>query len=148
MLTLNPVSFSFARQWIRENHSHLSPPQGWLFGVAVLEGDRVCCVATLGRPTARALQDGTTAEITRVASDRTKNASSMAIAALTRAAFSLGYKRVVSYIRFDEKGTSYLACGFKPAGIVKGREWSCPSRIRKPSEQPVDKVRMERHNES
>ena len=144
MLTVKPVTFAFAKGWIAETHSHLSPPQGWLFGVSILDGERVCCVATLGRPTARGLQDGFTAEITRVASDRTKNASSMAIAALTRAAFALGFTRVVSYIRSDEKGTSYLACGFKPAATVKGREWSCPSRERRLAEQPVDKVRMEK----
>lgn len=142
-LTIRPITRDAAFAWIRANHSHLSPPVSWLFGVAVYDGERLCCGATLGRPAARALQDGVTAEITRVATDRTKHAASKAIAALTRAARAIGYVRVISYTRADEAGVSYVAAGWKKTAVVKGREWSCASRPRRPAEQPVDKLRWE-----
>jgi hypothetical protein len=85
-------------------------------------------------------------EVTRVASDgTTKNAASKALGAIMRAAAALGYKRLVSYTLATEAGTSYKACGWHQAAFVRGREWSCPSRKRKPSKQPVDKIRWEWH---
>ena len=143
-LTLRPISFRAACAFIKREHSHLSPPQGWLCGVAVYDGDRLCCVATMGRPSARKLDDGITCEITRVASDRTPHCASKAIAALTRAAFALGYTKVVSYTRADEEGTCYMAAGWTAVATSKGGEWTRPSRERKSAEQPCLKVRWER----
>lgn len=145
-LVCAPITLEAARLWVRQNHNHLPPPVGWMFGVAVkLDGD-VCCVAVLGRPVARRLQDGTTAEVTRVASRRENpvpHASSKALAAITRAAIALGYTRLVSYTREDERGTTYRAAGWRPTAISLGGEWSCASRPRAPAVQPCRKVRWE-----
>lgn len=144
-LVCRPIQWRAARAWMR-NHKHLSPPAGWLFGVAVYAGDALACVAMLGRPVARRLDNGLTAEVTRVATakhDPVEHAAGKALAAISRAALALGYTRLVSYTRADEKGTTYRAAGWRPTEITDGGEWSVPSRARRPAEQPCRKVRWE-----
>lgn len=146
-LVVRPIAQRAAFAWVGREHKHLPPPAGWLFGVAVEADGVLCHVAVLGRPTARNLQNGRTAEVTRAASPKThapvEHAASKALAALTRAALSLGYTRLVSYTRADEKGTTYRAAGWRPTAITDGGEWSRLSRSRKAAEQPCRKVRWE-----
>ncbi len=111
-------------------------------GVAVHDSGRLCCVAVLERP-ARMLQDGVTACVSRVASDRTRHAASMALAAITRAALALGYTRLVSYTLAGQKGAMYRGAGWWITGVSKGGEWARPSRGRAPAEQPGFKIRWE-----
>lgn len=88
-------------------------------------------VGLLGRPVARGLQDGYTAEITRVCTDGAEHAPSMIYAALSRAARALGYRRVFTYSLADESGSSLLASGFTWDAELKGRPtWDTPSRRR------------------
>lgn len=144
-LVCRPIQWRAAKAWMR-NHKHLPPPRGWLFGVSVYAGDALACVAMLGRPNARELNNGLTAEVTRVATakhDPVEHAAGKALAAITRAALSLGHTRLVSYTRADEKGTTYRAAGWRPTAITDGGEWSVPSRARRPAEQPCRKVRWE-----
>lgn len=142
-LTTRPIGRDAAFAWIREHHSHFPrPPAGWLFGVAVLDGERLCCVACFGRP-ARLLQNGTTGEITRVASDRTPHSSSKAIAAVSRAALALGYRRLISYTLEGEAGTSYRAAGWWSTGITRGGEWDRASRRRASAQDAGPKRRWE-----
>ncbi len=111
-----------ARGWIAEVHRHLRKPiTGWLFGVEILrDGERIG-VACAGRPKARALQDGETCEITRVAVLPGQfNACSFAYGALRKAAAALGYTRVVTYTLASEPGSSVQAAGFVRDGGVKG----------------------------
>lgn len=146
-LRVRPITQSAAFAWLGREHKHLPPPAGWLFGVAVESDGALCHVVVLGRPTARALQNGLTAEVTRAASPKTHaptpHAASKGLAAITRAALALGYTRLVSYTRSDEKGTTYRAAGWWPTAITDGGEWSRPSRSRKAAVQPCRKVRWE-----
>lgn len=139
-----PISRNEALSWLTLYHRHLRRPiTGWLFGVQLLsiEGQRIG-VACAGRPTARLLQDGLTVEITRVCIlDDHPNACSFAYAALRRAAVALGYRRVITYTRLDELGTSCKAAGFKDDGPAGGGEATRPSRSRKSSEDPSPKRR-------
>lgn len=139
-----PISLNAARDWIAQVHRHLRRPiTGWLFGVEILrDGERIG-VACAGRPMARALQDGVTCEITRVAIvEGARNACSFAYGALRRAAAALGCTRVVTYtLDGEEPGSSVRAAGFVDDGTVDGREWTTPSRRRNPSEQTADKRR-------
>ena len=141
---IRPISLNAAREWIATCHRHLRRPvTGWLFGVEVLDdyGTRIG-VAMAGRPAARMLQDGITCEITRVAIlEGHKNACSFAYGALRRAAIALGYRRVVTYTRADEPGTSLRAAGFRSEGQAGGGEADRPSRRRKPVEDPTPKIR-------
>lgn len=112
-LRIVPVGVREARERVEALHSHHHAPPGALFCVGVADGDRLVCVAIVSRPVARMLDaDATVAEVTRVASDRTPHAASMAIAAATRAAIALGYRRLVSYTLLGESGTCYRAAGW------------------------------------
>jgi hypothetical protein len=144
-LRVAPVTRDGAFAWVRQHHStNPVPPASWLTGCAVYAGGELVCVAILGRPTARRLHDGRTAEVTRCASDgRAEHAASMALAAITRAAVALGYRRLVSYRLLGEAGASYRGAGWRVTGLTRAEEWSRPSRARKPAAQPGRKARWE-----
>jgi hypothetical protein len=101
-----------------------------LFAVAVGDGLEVRGVATIGRPVARMLQDGWTAEVTRCCTLGDKNAPSMLYAAAWRAARSLGYRRLITYTLVSEPGTSLRAAGWKEVGVAGGGSWNKPGRPR------------------
>jgi hypothetical protein len=105
-LELVPCSIADARALVKQHHRHHPPPVSGLFAVAVSRAGRVVGVAIVGRPVARALQDGWTAEVTRVATDGTKNACSMLYGACWRAARALGYRRLGTYTLSGEGGAS------------------------------------------
>ncbi len=152
-----PITRNEATAWMAVKHRHLRRAvTGWLFGIQILDDDgqntytpmRRIGVACAGRPSARNLQDGLTAEITRVGIDHDegaitsrRNACSLAYGALRRACYALGYERVVTYTRSDELGTSLRASGFTCEGSAGGGEASRPSRPRDASEDPSPKVR-------
>jgi len=130
MLELQPITFGEACKFIEEHHRHHLPPQGWKFGIAVNDGEKVVGVITVGRPVARHLDDGWTLEVTRCCTDGTRNAPSMLYGAASRAAFALGYKRIITYILKDEPGTSIRCANWKIIGEVKGGSWNCKARPR------------------
>lgn len=66
MLTLAPCTVKAARIFVGHHHRHHDPPAGGLFAVAVECAEVVVGVAIIGRPVARMLQDGRTAEVTRL----------------------------------------------------------------------------------
>lgn len=129
-LSLQPISYREACQFIKLHHRHHLPPQGWKFGVAVNDGTGVVGVITVGRPVARILDDGLTLEVTRCATDGTANAPSMLYGAAKRAAFALGYKRVITYTLQSEPGVSLMAANWKCIGEAGGGTWNRNRRLR------------------
>ena len=86
VLQLQPITYIEACNFIKLHHRHHLPPQGWKFGIAVNSDGVVVGVITIGRPVARHYDDGWTLEVTRCATDGTKNAPSMLYGAARRAA--------------------------------------------------------------
>lgn len=130
-LQLVPVSQRDAADCVRRWHRHNPPPPFDLFRVGIADDDVLVCVGIASRPVARHLDDGRTVEVSRVASDGTRNATSMAYAALTRAAFALGYRRVITYTQAGESGASLRAAGWHVIAERPARKgWSTPSRPR------------------
>jgi hypothetical protein len=68
-------------------------------------------VVVVGRPVARMLDDALTLEVTRTATDGTRNACSLLYAAAWRAAKALGYQRLVTRTQRGETGASLPAAG-------------------------------------
>lgn len=130
MLELQPITYAEACEFIRRHHSHHLPPQGWKFGVAVNDGHHVVGIVTVGRPVARALDNGLTLEVTRCCTDGTKNAASMLYGAAWRAAKALGYHRLITYTLAKEVGTSLIAAGWRLLYKTKGDTWQRPNRHR------------------
>ena len=126
-LSVQPITFAEACAFIRMHHRHHDPPVGWLFGCAVNDGSKVVGVATVGRPVARMLQDGYTAEVNRLCTDGTPNVASMLYGACWRAAKALGYRRLITYILAEEPGTTLKAAGWRYVGQRGGGSWHTPN---------------------
>lgn len=110
-LTIVPISFAEACEFVRVHHRHHKPPTGHKFSVAVVDevGD-VRGVACIGRPVARRLDDGWTLEVNRVATDGYKNACSALYGAAWRATRALGYRKLITYTLAEEGGGEPAGC--------------------------------------
>lgn len=108
-----PVTFRQACAIVQSLHRHHKPPRGHKFSIGVQNGDGLLCgVAMVGRPVARAFDNGTTAEVIRTCTDGTRNANSMLYGAARKAAFAMGYRRILTYIEEGETGASLRAAGW------------------------------------
>jgi hypothetical protein len=129
---LVPVRFRDAAAFVAMWHRHHQPPVGMIFAVGAADDTGVLHgVAIAGRPVARLLDNGQTLEVTRVATDGTRNTCSLLYGACRRAAFSLGYTRLITYTQAGESGASLRAAGWQ---VIAQRPahpgWDRPSRSR------------------
>lgn len=129
-LELQPITLREASAFVKRHHRHHDPPRGCLFCIGVGDRESVVGVAIVGRPVARHLQDGYTAEVTRCCTDGTRHAGSKLYAAAWRAARAIGYRRLITYTLIEEPGTSLRAAGWRELYATKGGRWSRPSRPR------------------
>ncbi|MFF1272374.1 XF1762 family protein [Streptomyces marokkonensis] len=127
-LHLVPVRSREAKEFVRLWHRHHTPPAGQIFSLgAADEAGILRAVAVVGRPVARHLDDGTTLEVTRTASDGTRNANSLLYGAAWRAAKALGYRRLITYT----SGASLRGAGWRILAHRPPRPgWHTPSRPR------------------
>ena len=130
MLSLQPITYPEACGFIDKHHRHHLPPQGWKWGIAANDGEKVVGVVTVGRPVSRHMDNGWTLEVTRLCTDGTRNACSMLYSAAWRAAKALGYRRLITYILESESGTSLKASGWKELRKTSGGSWNCKGRPR------------------
>jgi hypothetical protein len=129
-LELQPVTIREANAFVAKHHRHHKPPQGAKFAIACNDGDNVVGVVIVGRPVARMLDNGYTAEITRLCTDGTPNACSMLYGAAWRAARAMGYRRLITYILATENGASLKASNYRLIGEAGGGNWNKTSRPR------------------
>lgn len=129
-MELYPLNFKEAKEYIGKHHRHHLPPHGWKFGVAAKVNGEIVGVVTVGRPIARHFDNGLTAEVTRLCTDGTKNACSMLYGAARRAAFAMGYRRIITYVLESESGLSLKASGWKFVGLAGGSPWNHKGRER------------------
>lgn len=143
-LCIVPVSFSDACAFVERHHRHHAPPVGHKFSIGVAGTEGVIHgVAIVGRPVSRMLQDGWTLEVTRVATDGTRNACSALYGACRRATFALGYRRLVTYTLPSESGSSLRGADYKLIGEAGGGSWDTPSRPRVDKHPTQTKLRWE-----
>ena len=131
-LHLAPVRFRNAAAFVAMWHRHHQPPVGMVFAVgAADEAGVLHGVAIVGRPVARLFDNGQTLEVTRTATDGTRNCNSLLYGAAWRAAKALGYTRLITYTQAGETGASLRAAGWR---VIAERPahpgWDRPSRPR------------------
>ena len=114
-----PCSLREANAFVAQHHRHHKPDRGHKFSVALAQDGKTVAVAIVGRPKARHSDDGQTLEVTRLASDGTKNACSMLYGAAWRVAKALGYRRLLTYTLGSEPG--HLAARQRLAMLRPGR---------------------------
>jgi hypothetical protein len=129
-----PIGWRTAKAFCIMWHRHHAPPRGGKFWVGAADAKGVLrAVAIGGRPVAREFDNGQTIEVTRVASDGSRNACSMLYAACRDAAWALGYTRVITYTQEGESGASLKAAGYRIIAERPARPgWDTPSRPREP----------------
>ena len=142
-LRVVPCTQRQAKEFVADHHRHHRPPQGGLFALAAMDGDRLCGVVIVGRPVARGLDDGLTAEVTRCCTDGTRNACSALYGRARRAAAALGYRRVVTYTLQSECGASLRGAGWIPEAATTGGSWDTPSRRRIDRHPTAPKIRWQ-----
>jgi hypothetical protein len=131
-LRIVPVNWGDSCGFVDMWHRHHRPPRGYKFALGVANDlDVLVGVAIVGRPVARLNQDGLTLEVTRTATDGTRNANSMLYGAAWRAAKALGYRRLITYNQEGETGASLRAAGWRIVAELPARAgWDVPSRPR------------------
>lgn len=145
-LRVVPTTLREANAFVAQHHRHHQPTRGCIFVLAVadgpytiedpivgsltLPGGTVRGVAIIGRPVARRLHNGFTAEVTRVCTDGSRNACSMLYGAAWRAARAIGYRRLVTYTLPEEGGASLRAAGWRCIGEAGGGTWGRADRPR------------------
>lgn len=112
-LEVVPVSYRTACAFLRTHHRHHRPPQGHTFSIGLITADAtLVAVAMIGRPAAGHLDDGHTAELTRLCTNTSTHCSEL-LAAAWRTARAMGYHCMITYTRGDEPGASLRAAGWR-----------------------------------
>lgn len=142
-LEIVPVTLSEAKAFVERHHRHHKAPQGGRFAIGAAKDGEVVGVVIVGRPVARMLDDGWTAEVTRCCTDGTRNAPSMLYRAAWRAARAMGYRRLVTYTLPEEGGASLRAAGWRLIGEAGGGSWRRESRPRVDLHPTQTKLRWE-----
>lgn len=131
-LHLVPVRSRDAKDFVRAWHRHHPPPAGQVFAIGTAdEAGILHAVAIAGRPVARHYDNGATLEVTRIATDGTRNANSLLLGAAWRAAKALGYTRLITFTQAGESGASLRGAGWRLIAERPARAgWHTPSRPR------------------
>jgi hypothetical protein len=142
-LVLVPVTLEEANAFVARWHRHHKPVPGAKFCIGVAHVGEICGVAIVGRPVSRMADDGWTLEVNRTCTDGTPNANSLLYGAARRAAWALGYKRLITYTLPEESGASLRAAGFRNLGEAGGGPWSRESRPRIDTHPQQKKIKWE-----
>ena len=140
-MIVRPLTLKQANAFIKEFHRHHKKVTGHRFSLAAYDGDRVCGIAVVGRPVARALDQWRIAEVNRLATDGTKNACSILYAAAARAADAMGFDKIQTYTLPAEGGTSLRASGWTCEGEAGGGDWNAggkASHKNRRTDQPME----------
>ncbi len=129
-MTLFPLTLKEANAIVEKWHRHHKPVVGCRFAIGVSVDQECVGVAIVGRPLARMLDDGWTAEVTRCATDGTRNACSKLYGAAWRAWRAMGGRRLVTYTLPSEGGASLRGAGWTCLGEAGGGSWSRKDRPR------------------
>jgi len=116
-----PIALREANEFVRNFHRHNKPTQGGKFAIGALYDDELVGVAIVGRPVSATLDDGWTAEVTRVCvrDHAPRNACSFLYGRCWRIWQQMGGKRMVTYTLQTESGASLKGAGWQVMGEVK-----------------------------
>ena len=142
-LEIVPLNLTEAKFFVDRFHRHHRASVGGFFAVGCSCGPDIVGVAIVGRPVSRMLDDGWTAELTRLCTTGTPHVASKLYAACWRAARAMGWKKLITYILSSEPGTSLKAAGWKCLGECGGGTWSRKARPRVDCHPTQRKIRWE-----
>ena len=137
-LSLFPATLKQANEMVERLHRHHKPVVGHRFSIGCEdENGAAHGMAIVGRPVAREIDQNRVAEVTRLVTDGTPHVCSKLYAACAKAAEAIGYNWIQTSILENETGTSLKAAGWQFDHMIKGRNWNCPSRGGRRTDQPM-----------
>lgn len=136
-LRIKPCTLKQANGLVEELHRHHKPVVGHRFSIACYDGGRLVGVAICWRPVARMCDQDNVLEITRCATDGTKNTISKLYSAVCKAARSMGFRSVQTYTLPEEGGSSMKAAGFRFVGEAGGGQWKHTDGKPRRTDQPT-----------
>ena len=152
-LVIHPVTRRVQRAAVARWHSHnRRSTAGERLALGGSVAGELVAVIVLGSPAVE-LDDGTTWEVARLACGpiAPRYTASRLLGAAGRVMDAAGVTRQVSYTRADERGSCYLAAGWRPTAWVIGREHTTGNRALRclpglydAGTEIVDRVRWER----
>lgn len=137
MMKIKPLTLKQANAVIAAWHRHHKPVVGHRYSLGCMNNDVLVGVVIVGRPVSRELDPYSVAEVTRLATNGSKNACSFLYAAAARVAREMGFEYIQTYTLETEPGTSLLAAGWLPNGLTAGGTWNCASRTGRREDQPL-----------
>lgn len=134
-MTTQFISLAQANAFVIKHHRHHDVAVGHKFSLGAYRDGTLVGVAIVGRPTGRYLDDGKTLEVTRLATDGTRNACSFLYGAAAREAKRRGYAKILTFTLRSEPGTSLLAAGWTLECEKAGRpKWNKQRYENKPEQ--------------
>lgn len=143
-LKVRPCELREANAFIEATHRHHKPVVGHRFSLSLWDGDRLVGVCVCGRPVARKTNQKRVLEVTRLATDGTKNACSMLYAAAARIAKEAGYWKIQTFVLDSEPATTLRAAGWSFGGESAGGQWLHSSGPRRTDQPTCPKQRWEK----
>ena len=121
-LKVTPMSLREANEYVNNFHRHNKETRGHKYSIGASDGKNLVGVAIVGRPVARSLDDGYTAEVLRVCvqDDSPKNTCSFLYGRCWRIWQQMGGKRMITYTFVKEDGGSIRATGWRMIGATRG----------------------------
>ena len=148
MMRIVNLTLADANAFVEQHHRHNKKVQGHKFSIGAMT-DSLIGVAIVGRPVARKLDDGFTAEVTRLTTlpDSPKNVCSFLYRAAWRAWAALGGDRLITYTLESESGSSLRGADFKIVGRsprwAEGKGWTTRSNRQWQPVHSEGKIRWE-----
>lgn len=137
-MKIKPCELKDANAFIERAHRHHKPVVGHRFSIRVVDGDETRGVAVVGRPVARAVNQRTVLEVTRLATDGTSNACSMLYSAAARIGREMGYEMIQTYVLETEHGASLKASGWeRDPTPTAGGAWKRSNGAARRTDQPT-----------
>lgn len=135
-----PIELAEANAAITVWHRHHQPVIGHRFSLGAIDDSGVLHgVCVVGRPVARlAGHPRDVAEVTRLATDGTKNACSILYGAAAAACRAMGFVRIQTYTLPTEGGASLRASGWVEEGAAGGGQWKHTDGRPRRTDQPTD----------
>jgi hypothetical protein len=144
-IRIAPIKLEDANAFISLHHRHHKAAQGHRFSICGIIENRICGVAIIGRPVARAINYMRVCEVTRLCTDGTPNACSFLYGAAARIVKEMGYEKIQTYTLESESGVSLRASGWTMIAITTGGQWTHTKGKPRRTDQPTDpKCRYEK----
>jgi hypothetical protein len=146
MMKATPCTLKQANELVEKLHRHHKPVTGHRFSIAAYIDGVLVGVAIVGRPVGREVPQYTACEVTRLASDGSKNVCSFLYSRCAQAARAMGFDFIQTYTLITEPGTSLRAAGWTDEGQVRKNGLGWNNRPgRKTSQPTIGKTRWRKY---